>query len=528
MAAPAQDGTSLTLPLHIPRPSSSVYANELTALKEKQNRWREKHDEFMERKRSKQDAAGTLALPPLHPLLNAGARATPSSRCASREPSKELAASHTPCGRSRTESNSAFEPEALQRLAGPGHKSARQRDIHDLSSRGLISPMPSSAPRSARAAGLGGGRDLGSRAVGARSLQLTTPLRLQHDDLRGPRSGRSSPGRSLSPQSSLRIPMGPQQRFLREHRRAEQGCRAGDARLLPMAAKAAAMSVGSVGRTSSNSIVMDNNFARSVHRQMSRTLSRGPSPEASEDASDDDASASGDDSPDHQASPETLDRRRLASKQKAIEEWTHGRLSEFDVCVQQAKKHRLPIDTVKRHYEEFVALDENGNGILAPGEFEAAVRKLCHVADDQPTPKHLFDNQWKLLDKAACGFAKFEEFLLWSVNVAFTQEVAVEDASERSLRDLARKHGFNLLDVERMRGVFAKFDADGSGEVDIEEFKNVLCSVMKVKEASDIPDVTVKRYFREVDIDGSGDISFEEFATWYLAVHNAHTKQRQR
>jgi len=195
-------------------------------------------------------------------------------------------------------------------------------------------------------------------------------------------------------------------------------------------------------------------------------------------------------------------------------------MSDFDICALQAKKHKRPLDVVKKYYDEFKGLDENGNGMLTPVEFEAAVRKLCHVPDGEPTPLDLFDNQWKILDRHKRGVAGFEEFLLWSLNVAFTEGVVVEDTEERRMRSMAKKHKFNILDLERMRGVFNQFDEDGSGEVDEDEFKQVLCHVMKVKEASDIPDMTVKRYFREVDIDGSGDIDFEEFALWYLGVHN--------
>eukprot|EP00429_Kryptoperidinium_foliaceum_P028213 CAMPEP_0176129092 /NCGR_PEP_ID=MMETSP0120_2-20121206/65256_1 /TAXON_ID=160619 /ORGANISM="Kryptoperidinium foliaceum, Strain CCMP 1326" /LENGTH=72 /DNA_ID=CAMNT_0017464245 /DNA_START=45 /DNA_END=260 /DNA_ORIENTATION=- len=68
--AQGQDAWLHNLPLPpMQRPSLSLYSDELNALKDKQNRWREKHDEHMERKHSKLEAAGAHALPALHPLL---------------------------------------------------------------------------------------------------------------------------------------------------------------------------------------------------------------------------------------------------------------------------------------------------------------------------------------------------------------------------------------------------------------------------------------------------------------------------
>jgi len=199
----------------------------------------------------------------------------------------------------------------------------------------------------------------------------------------------------------------------------------------------------------------------------------------------------------------------------------HRRVSEFDVCVRMAKKFLLPVEAVKQQYDIFTRLDDNGNGLLSPDEFETVVRNVCSLSEEETLPAHLFQEQWKQLDSKNRGVVGFEEFLIWSVKNAFAEEVVVGNERERENRGLARALGFCLLDIERIRRIFEQFDGDGSGCVDKDEFKSLLCHVMKVKHKADIPDITLSRYFREVDVDGSGDIDFEEFTRWYINVHGA-------
>ena len=54
-------------------------------------------------------------------------------------------------------------------------------------------------------------------------------------------------------------------------------------------------------------------------------------------------------------------------------------------------------------------------------------------------------------------------------------------------------------------------DEDGSGELDIFEFKD-----MMRKLGVDDPD-EIGRYFKEIDEDESGLVDFEEFRDWWVA-----------
>eukprot|EP00747_Dinoflagellata_sp_TGD_P099403 gnl/TRDRNA2_/TRDRNA2_167729_c3_seq1.p1 gnl/TRDRNA2_/TRDRNA2_167729_c3~~gnl/TRDRNA2_/TRDRNA2_167729_c3_seq1.p1 ORF type:complete len:782 (-),score=109.05 gnl/TRDRNA2_/TRDRNA2_167729_c3_seq1:183-2528(-) len=188
----------------------------------------------------------------------------------------------------------------------------------------------------------------------------------------------------------------------------------------------------------------------------------------------------------------------------------------FDQCVNLAKKHNLDVAEVKKKRQEFDQTDVSQTGELSQEEFRGIVRKYCGFQPDDPVPEHLLTRYWTSVDADRSGGIDFEEFLLWSVSMAYSEEILVPDAKERHLRSLARQHDLCLPDVERVKSVFDRFDNDKSGQIDEEEFRNVLLVLMHVKNPADVSDKKLKRYWREVDTDRSNEISFEEFLLWYF------------
>ncbi len=65
-------------------------------------------------------------------------------------------------------------------------------------------------------------------------------------------------------------------------------------------------------------------------------------------------------------------------------------------------------------------------------------------------------------------------------------------------------------DLNRLKGVFDKFDKDQNGAIDREEFTEFLSAIGKPMGAEQIA-----RGFAEIDVDGSGVIEFDEFVDWY-------------
>merc|ERR1712029_782393 len=88
--------------------------------------------------------------------------------------------------------------------------------------------------------------------------------------------------------------------------------------------------------------------------------------------------------------------------------------------------------------------------------------------------------------------------------------------NERWLRKIAKKHGVSPDFVEMIKRCFDSYDVDSSGEVDANEFKQVLHRALKVPSHLELPPSRVQYFWSEIDSDGSGKTSFEEFIQWWL------------
>jgi Ca2+-binding EF-hand superfamily protein len=185
----------------------------------------------------------------------------------------------------------------------------------------------------------------------------------------------------------------------------------------------------------------------------------------------------------------------------------------FDtIMTVHAKYHKYKVDVweIILKWEEFVALDVSGTGFLSFDEFKEGLKKAFKLGDG-PVPAHLLDKEWRMFK----GELDFLEYLEWTVQHAFTEEVLVPDEKDRRLRHIARELGIALTVVERIRAVYDKFDTNHSGWIDREEFSKVMTTLLKVKTTDGISTKALDRYWHEVDVNFSGNVDFEEFLHWY-------------
>lgn len=192
----------------------------------------------------------------------------------------------------------------------------------------------------------------------------------------------------------------------------------------------------------------------------------------------------------------------------------------WEMCLQLSRKHKVPIAEVRMQLAEFNSLDGSGPcGELTQKEWEAAVRPKANIPADQPVPVYLLMKQYASADKDDDGLIDFEEYLLWSRNTLWLEEFAVPSHSERELRRIARKYGLNLPEIDSIKRSFDKYDQDGSGHIDRNEFRDVVCNLMKVN-SDDISQQQLDRYWIEACAQtASGDgINFEEFLDWTMKL----------
>lgn len=65
-------------------------------------------------------------------------------------------------------------------------------------------------------------------------------------------------------------------------------------------------------------------------------------------------------------------------------------------------------------------------------------------------------------------------------------------------------------EINRLKGVFDRFDKDENGSIDREEFGEFLEAIGKSMSKEQLA-----KGFEEIDVDGSGVIEFKEFVAWW-------------
>jgi len=198
-----------------------------------------------------------------------------------------------------------------------------------------------------------------------------------------------------------------------------------------------------------------------------------------------------------------------------------GRLQQLSL------KLKIPPDVLKQGYEVFASLcsppenlppdvtyDTLQHGELHGDGFAKVLCKLTNCADKSELADGFFDSVFTFLDTDDSKSLDFTEFILWFSRHGFSENVLLSE-EQRKIRQIARTHGMDIVQVESFKAAFDGFDLDKSGEIDFEEFEKLLYALVKVPSHLDLPKSRLNQFWAECDVDGSGAISFEEFLEFY-------------
>ena len=167
--------------------------------------------------------------------------------------------------------------------------------------------------------------------------------------------------------------------------------------------------------------------------------------------------------------------------------------------------------------EMFHSADADGSGALSMQEFKSVLSMADLGLGDRETKRVMAE-----ADYNSDGEISYEEFIPLAVDLvqamyARMEAAAAKEAEEDEAREEAKAyllHGMSKEEVEMvMMEIFHKSDADGSGQLDLNEFR-------KCCQDADIG-LTKKEInilMHQCDVDGDGHISYEEFVPLFFEM----------
>ncbi|CAE8587783.1 unnamed protein product [Polarella glacialis] len=199
----------------------------------------------------------------------------------------------------------------------------------------------------------------------------------------------------------------------------------------------------------------------------------------------------------------------------------------MDVGIQaltMSRRHKLEFLEVKWMLQSLKQTESDlTNGGMSEERFRKFLLRwfdLMHVEDNLLTGAYEGA-------KAANGPVDIDKLLMWykvhmfSLVAPLTADGA-QWQSDSMVKELAKKFDVSILDIDKIKKAFDRFDTDKSGELEYEEFQNMLKIILGVNSTAEIPKHRVHRFWTEIDSNGNGVVDFEEFTAWYAKYFSTH------
>ncbi|CAJ1331978.1 unnamed protein product [Effrenium voratum] len=171
-------------------------------------------------------------------------------------------------------------------------------------------------------------------------------------------------------------------------------------------------------------------------------------------------------------------------------------------------------------FQRFADIPRNGgifDGKLKIAQLEKVLVALCDVGDVSELSSDFTERAFKAADRDTGGFIDLEEFAVWYSSFCFAEEVTVKP-QVRQTRELARQMGLEIWAIEKFRVAFDKYDADGSGEIEFDEFSDMVQELLKIPSGHELPYDRLMTMWRSADMQQKGFLDFKEFCFFYVRM----------
>ncbi|CAJ1356469.1 unnamed protein product [Effrenium voratum] len=142
--------------------------------------------------------------------------------------------------------------------------------------------------------------------------------------------------------------------------------------------------------------------------------------------------------------------------------------------------------------------------------FAEMLCEMTGVDTVEQLDRRFVSEAFRQADYDRSGGIDCKEFVMWYAAFGFSNFLCVKK-EDLPYRNLARKLGLNLLELERYKEAFEKFDQDGSGAIDMDEFEELLHVIMKVPTGHHLSAERVMVLWRDADREGEGELDLEAF-----------------
>lgn len=230
--------------------------------------------------------------------------------------------------------------------------------------------------------------------------------------------------------------------------------------------------------------------------------------------------------PQRSKTPRAAEERKSLTGQAGRIVKKRGPPTEMD-AIRLARKCNLQFHEIRECLREFLKLDEDRSGFLNREQFLVAVSERLGTGkgaadEDKEAQKATLSEIWMKTDRDGTGSVDFEEFVAWTQTTAFNEDMVVSCETDKELRKLAKENCIPLPDVESIFKEFGKFDEDKSGQIEKAEFQDLVCTLMRTKDRTNIPQKRLDALWKDADTDGGGSLNFAEFLLWYKKNFSAN------
>eukprot|EP00930_Biecheleria_cincta_P096648 TRINITY_DN88468_c0_g1_i1.p1 TRINITY_DN88468_c0_g1~~TRINITY_DN88468_c0_g1_i1.p1 ORF type:complete len:351 (+),score=67.18 TRINITY_DN88468_c0_g1_i1:131-1183(+) len=193
-------------------------------------------------------------------------------------------------------------------------------------------------------------------------------------------------------------------------------------------------------------------------------------------------------------------------------------------AMQLAKQHRLEFYEVKVLLEAVHNASKTPEGFIGVDEFTKILKRAFEV---DTVPEDLVCKLHGECCKDRSGAPRefdVSTFLDWYMVNIFTTVAHLRGdqkamAGHALTEELCNKHGLQKTQLDKIKKQFDKYDLDGSGNIDQDEFYEMISAFVGAGKG-DISGERLKAWWREIDLDCSGEVDFGEFVEWYLKYFN--------